>query len=773
MTYLNIYGLDTKIVLYTLLQEYISSEIGDDPYDMYMKLNTIYKLFNNINITYYYPHNNRELYAYKINFIINIHTQQHSSAIYVDIINNEFIYINSGLEVNLHKKINNSYNVFKKYKYNGQESFHICIDLFIKYMNTKKPLFIEDIHKLLYFCCNKKDIIDPNKNISDKSTIEYNLKWDKTNRQNIINILEYNIKNKDRNFIINHSNTIEDIVNNIPLQIAGTCTYYSLIYSHIYNEYIISKKKTDITELYKQVKQNIYDITNKNLNVAIDVLLSDNDYEEIQHIDIHILKMLYRKYENEKMLRVIINYYDNYKITSNNYNIDINNNFKLNNATIVLSNHINIPKLIYGIYNNESIIETKLIFMDGYDFNKYDSINNNINTKYLINIINNKDKKDILFYVNELLSINDTKSFKIYHDIIYKDAFNYNIDENTVLTYIKNKLYVNNKYKFINYDENIFKKIYEDIIDKINNTITKYDNNEKPNVYDEIMNLMNHINNIKKTEEFDISTNINIFADNYLIFIYYKLFIYNLFNEINSISIEDNFEFELDINEEYILSCNNQLMIEMTDMCDKYKYYIKYNNKYLKNITKNYTKFTKRMFIMTLFYYFTNQNIITYDDYEDNYTLNYIKMYYDNEKDISDMNQIMNYYINYNYKERLKPVVPYQSIYTKNISNNNTVNNIYETNIKYELQFSNYNYYKHRINLDAYNLFITKIKDDIINNREIKYNILLGVFFQIIDDGLELDTNIEYIITNHFDKKRIFLIKVNHQIYMILKNGIN
>ena len=297
--------IDNNFLLYTLLEKYICKDIGSRSntiFDMFMKYGMLFE----IPVLFYYNHIKPNFVKpTEPRYVMIINCEIHVSAIYVDSAKKTITYINSGLGVNIHNMTDkNVLDVFQNYDYSANVN---AIDQLFEFLNTRNVPTIENFHKLIYFCCDNGRI-----------------KRDPIDQFVLLTHIEAAVTNTDISIISKLNKKSPRASHNIPLQILGTCSYHSILYTYIYHTVNITNTNistfsTDLDGIYKKTKIELGNKLYKDVLNVIQFPIMHN----IHHTSIQILKLLYRKYKHKDMLSLIIKYYDEYKYNIQSTNVNI------------------------------------------------------------------------------------------------------------------------------------------------------------------------------------------------------------------------------------------------------------------------------------------------------------------------------------------------------------------------------------------------------------------------------------------------------------------
>ena len=330
----------------------------------------------------YLIYNNDDNYDIKKFYIINIEMENHAVSLIIDHINTRIILVNTGYHNNNHHKFgNNNYCCLKIYSnhcYNNLLLIIKEINFSPNLIIIDKKLLLNNINKLkennksilinkydhLYLLLNILDYYIFNDKLSMYKHI-YFLLEEKSNelkqKPNNLNILNFYLNEEYNNFlipliydndVINHLNNTFEYHNNIIYdydvfkenninQVAGSCTFHSIIMSFYYIYYV--DMPTEYNEKFKLLVTNIKKmlinyLSTFKLNNLDKYVYNDKKYSNL--LLLSLLKIINRKYEN-KLIQNIIDYKYDIKYSR----LDLFIKKSINNKNLVLSIKIN-----FGIY---------------------------------------------------------------------------------------------------------------------------------------------------------------------------------------------------------------------------------------------------------------------------------------------------------------------------------------------------------------------------------------------------------------------------------------
>jgi hypothetical protein len=530
---------------------------------------------------------NEDEYKDKINFdfdkkfiIINVIMESHASSLIIDNENKKIILVNTGYKINTYhyKYYDNTYSCFKIYSelcYNNL----LKIIKEIKFYNTNiyinnlsdldknitllkkkgKSILInkyDQLYLLLAFLdiiiYDNKQIIYDNLNILlEKASLSEN------NKSNILNIKNYYLHDEYKHYLIPiiyypiSNNDYDDIKyqniftynydifkkNNIN-QIAGSCTFYSIIMCFYYIYYI------EILEDYnKKFKLLLIDIQNYLIEYLLTFKLNNyniyifNNYKYSNQLLLSLFKIINRKYEN-KLINNIIDFYKNDDI--------IKYNALIIERKTIIDNDDNIKyikcKYTGIIFTVNTIIDS--IFYNMINFLKEDNLLNVltklINYNYFVKkCIDNINKQEYIKFIFKNINNDDNVLYFLYYIVLYFD-----------------RNFIDNKYNYFNsYIIHFMKKT-------TNFKLTSFDNFKAFLICIYFL-LYNRFSLTIDTSIKYIVNSYNFYILSQLFIIFLKVLKYNEINIFNNISFNE-LEFELftDIDIHiYISDFNDKLIL--------------------------------------------------------------------------------------------------------------------------------------------------------------------------------------------------------------------
>ena len=220
---------------------------------------------------------------------------------------------------------------------------------------------------------------------------------------------KYNISKIDEAVLKRYLQTNNTELNkhHLPVQMAGTCTFYSILYSHILSTAL--KDTNPIQTIDQKIDKYLVeirtDLYNRVYGTVIRLVRNLNNVSIAVEDDIHILKTLYNVYHDDDILKFILKYYSNEaKLMEDD--VSINNNSQYS-SQIIVPKYKTFPMIGTSLSTNLNKKYSYFDFMNWLDKNPdnvvINELSGNNGTITIEYIQNNSEKEDIFFYISRHL----------------------------------------------------------------------------------------------------------------------------------------------------------------------------------------------------------------------------------------------------------------------------------------------------------------------------------------------------------------------------------